>query len=184
MAVTSSAALDRIIVLAAGVLLLLAPLIWMGWSVSAAFEAREAIRLRSETLATLRERLSAFAAGADAGALDDAASPYLPGATAAIAGAALQRIVADTVEEAGGRLAESEIARIDASEGDPGRVDLRVSFDSDIVGLQRILFKLETGAPIMILHSLNVRSADVVGEAGSQQPVLRVVLLVGGYWEA
>ncbi|MGH6926259.1 MAG: type II secretion system protein GspM [Propylenella sp.] len=179
MALQSQAGLERIAVLAVGALLLVAPVLWIGWSLAAASEASEEVRQRSETLAALRERIPGLAAGGEEGTAAGVGSPYLPGETAAIAGAVLQRIVADTIMQAGGRLAESEITP--AEEGGSSRVDLRVSFDTDINGLQRILFDLETGAPILFLNSLNVQMVNALGEADPNQPGLRVVVLVGGY---
>jgi hypothetical protein len=176
--------MNRVVTLVVGVLILLAPLLWIAWSLAAASAAAEAIRVQSETLASLRLRLAALATDPDAGgALADAARIFLPGETAAIAGAALQRIVTDTVEQVGGRLEESEIARSEQSEDDPGRLTLRVSFEADIVGLQNILFKLETGVPILILDSLTVESGEAFGSANAEQPLLRVVAWVGGYWQ-
>ena len=86
------------------------------------------------------------------------ASVYLPGKSPAIAGAALQRIVATTVEGAGGRVVQSEISRTETPEQEPGSVNLRAEFETDIVGLQRIIFELETGAPILMVQSADGRS--------------------------
>jgi hypothetical protein len=111
-----------------------------------------------------------------------AASVFLPGETPAIAGAALQRIVATTVETASGRVTESEISPSE-SEEDPGRVDLRVSFDTEIVGLQKILFDLETGSPILLIRDLSVQTGSEAADMEDSSPPLRVVAVVGGYWE-
>lgn len=183
MAAAAPKGLERIVVLTVGVLILVAPILWIGWSLTAASEAAEAVRLRSETVASLRERLSAFTKDGEGDQPSDAGNPYLPGETPAIAGATLQRIVADTVAGAGGRLAESEIMPASA-EADPGRVNLRVAFEADIIGLQRVLFELETGVPILMLDSISVLSAKTTGQGNSQGPMLRVVMRVGGYRNA
>jgi hypothetical protein len=66
---------------------------------------------------------------------------------------------------------------------DPGRVDLRVSFDTEIVGLQSILHQLETGTPILLARSLTVQSGGAGEIVETESPPLRVVMVVGGYRE-
>ena len=169
----------RALVLGVGAAILLVPIVWIVWSVGAALTTAQAVRVQSETLVSLQERLSGLSGGLDAAA--DAASVYLPGETAAVAGAALQRIVMNTVEAAGGRFAESEIAPL--QEGEEGSVILRTSFDTDIAGLQRVLFDLETGLPILLFESLSVQTGTNIGSVESEQPMLRVAISVEGYWQ-
>jgi hypothetical protein len=163
-------------------LLILIPAVWIAWSISAADAAADTLRTQSDLLVKLRERVATLGPGdlADASG-DAAASVFIPGETPAIAGAALQRIVADAVKAAGGRVIETEFARVEATEEDPGRVDLRVSFDADILSLQRILHQLETGMPILLVRSIDVQTSTEATEEAS--PPLRVLMLVGGYWE-
>jgi hypothetical protein len=169
-------------------LLVLAPSGWIAWSLSAASIVGETVRSQALILAELRQRLTALAEPGSTGSLADPASLYLPGGTPAIAGAALQRIVANAVEAGGGRLTESEFAPVEPAPGEPsdasGRVNLRVSFDSEIVGLQRILFELETGVPILTLQGLIVQSPGEVPTDAASSPPLRVEMLVGGYWDS
>lgn len=186
MAVTSLGSTRRIGTLLVVALMVLIPALWIGWSFTAASALAEANRSQSETLESLKLRLAALSAGAS-GAEAQAASVFLPGETPAIAGAALQRLVSDTVEGAGGRLAESEISRtegeVPGQEADPGAVSLRVSFETDIVGLQRIVFALETGAPILMVQTLTIEAKEAAS-AEAESPMLSVVLLVRGYTEA
>ena len=162
------------------------PALWIGWSLNAASETVEANRIQSETLGSLRARLNALNSGSNSA--EAQASVYLPGETPAIAGAALQRLVSNTVEGAGGRIAETEIARSESEaegqEAEPGAVSLRVSFETDIAGLQRIVFQLETGAPILMVRTLTVEAKDATATAATESPALNVVLLVRGYREA
>jgi hypothetical protein len=61
---------------------------------------------------------------------------------------------------------------------------LRVSFNADIAGLQRILFELETGAPILMLEALTIEAKEAAtAEAEDEGPMLSVVMLVRGYRE-
>ena len=160
------------------------PAIWTAWSLYAASVVAETVRSQSAVLAGLNERLAALAGGsAGAAAPGEGASVHLPGGTAAVAGAALQRLVADKIAAAGGRLVESEFAPVDAAEEDPGRVDLRVSFETDIVGLQRVLYELESGLPILLVRTLTVQSPGATEIAAMANPPLRVDMLVGGFWE-
>jgi hypothetical protein len=170
-------------------LLVLAPAGWIAWSLSASAILGETVRSQSLVLAALRQRLAALSEPGSTGSLADAASLYLPGGTPAIAGAALQRIVANAIHAGGGRLAESEFAPVEPAAGtpsadEPGRVNLRVSFDSEVVGLQRIIYDLENGVPILTLQALVVQSPAAIETDAAASPPLRVEMLVGGYWEA
>lgn len=185
MAASSSVSLSRFSALAFAALLIAAPLLWIWWSLAAASDAAEAVRVQTDTLAALRERLSALAEGAGSEqALADAQSLFLPGETAAIAGAALQRTVEDTVEAAGGELTQSEIVPTEASAEDTGRLSLRASFDADIVGLQRVLYSLETGVPILMLEDLSLQASDARDVDETESPKLRVEMQVGAHWDA
>ena len=62
-------------------------------------------------------------------------------------------------------------------------IDLLVSFDTEIVSLQRVLFEIETGVPVLIVRSLTVQSGTVGDFVDTESPPLRVVILVSGYQE-
>ena len=174
----------RIVALLVVGLMVIVPGLWIVWSLGIASTVAESNRVQAEALDSLKVRLAALNTGTN-NASAGAASVYLPGETQALAGAALQRLVANAVEGAGGRLEESEISRPEGPEEEAGAVHLRVSFNADIVGLQRVIFELETGAPILMLQALTIeaKEAAVAGE-GNENPVLNVVLMVRGYWEA
>lgn len=182
MAAASVGSPRRIAALFVVALMIITPALWIAWSLSAASVTAQANRDQFDTLASLRVRLSALAASSQ-GAEANAASVYLPGKSPAIAGAALQRIVANTVEAAGGRVVQSEISRPGTPEQEQGTVSLRAEFDTDIIGLQRIIFDLETGAPILMVQTLTVETGDRA-DADALNPGLSVILLVRAYWEA
>ena len=165
-------------------LMVLVPAIFVVWSLSAASVIADSNRQQAETLESLQSRLTALSASANS-AKANLASVYLPGKSQAIAGAALQRIIATTVEGAGGRVVQSEITRGAApgEEPEPGAVSLRAEFDTDIVGLQKIIFALETGAPILTVQSLTVEAGNNTS-ADATNPGLSVVLMIRGNWEA
>jgi Type II secretion system (T2SS), protein M subtype b len=181
MAVASIGSPRRIAALLVVALMVLVPALWIAWSLTEASAVTAANRDQADTLAALQTRLSALTASAK-GAQANTASVYLPGKSAAIAGAALQRIVANTVEGAGGKVVQSEIARSETPEQEQGTVNLRAEFSTDIVGLQRIVFALETGAPILMVQAITVETADK--DANTENPGLSVILLVQGHWEA
>jgi hypothetical protein len=180
MAVAASASPRRIGALLAVALIVVVPVFWVIWSLSAASATAEENRAQAETLASLQARLKALNASASADKASTA-SVFLPGKSRAIAGAALQRIVATTVEGAGGRMVQSEIASTAGAEEEPGVVNLRAEFDTDIVGLQRIVHELETGAPILMVQDLTVETAKT--DAASENPRLSVVVQIRGHWE-
>jgi hypothetical protein len=178
----SLASPKRIAALLVVALMVVAPLAWIVWSLAAATTIATANRDQAEMLASLQTRLKALTASAK-GAKADEVSVYLPGKSPAIAGAALQRIVANTVQAAGGRVVQSEIARPEATaaEPEPGVINLRTEFETDIVGVQRVIFDLETGAPILTVQALTIEASQ--SAADSANPGLSVVLLVRGRWE-
>jgi hypothetical protein len=174
----------RIAALLAVALILVVPATWMAWSLNSVAVLDETMRSQSTLLRGLRSRLAALEPGKGVpGEVGDVESVFLPGGTAAIAGAALQRIVAQAVEGVGGRLIESEVVRVETAEEEPGRIDLRVSFDTEIVSLQQVLFEIETGVPILVVRSLTVQSGTVGNVVDTESPPLRVVILVSGYQE-
>ena len=181
MAAASLVSPRRIAALLAVALMIAVPALFVAWSLSAAQVTAQSNRDQVDTVASLQARLAALTASAK-GAEANTASVYLPGQSPAIAGAALQRLVATTVEAAGGRMVQSEISRPDNPDQEQGTVSLRAEFDTDIVGLQRIVFDLETGAPLLMVQALTVETAD--REVDNSNPGLSVILLVRAYWEA
>lgn len=164
-------------------LITVVPAAWIAWSLNAASAAAETISSQSILLAEIRERLATLRAGPQ-GTAAGGAGMHLPGETAAIAGAALQALVAEAIQSTGGRVVETELARTEPTEEDPGRVDLRASFDAEIVTLQEILYKLESGAPVLLLQALSIQSPAVAETGGGTSPPLRVTVSVSGFWEA
>ena len=181
-AIVRPAAGGRVAALLAVALIIVAPAVWIAWSLHAAALLADTNRAQAAMLANLQSRIAGIEPEEAGTAEADSASIFLPGETPAIAGAALQRTIADTIRAAGGTLIEAEFARVEASDEDPGRVDLRISFDAEINSLQQVLLQLESGLPILLVRSVDVQSATEATEAMS--PPLRVAMLVGGYWEA
>ena len=174
----------RIAAIAFLALIIIGPIVWAVWSLSTASAISTTVENQSVLLAGIRERLRRIQADPQTrSSLPEGARTHLPGETPAIAGAALQSLVTDAVQNDGGRIVETEFAPVEPTEEEPGRVDLRVAFDADIMTLQKILFQLESGLPVLLLRSLSVQSPGVAAEAGDTNPTLRVNLVVSGYLE-
>jgi hypothetical protein len=174
----------RIVSLLVLALMIVAPLGWAAWASYAAVVTAGNNAVQAQTLAGLRDRLARLGGAQTGEPIVDPESVFLPGETPAIAGAALQKLVADGIGAAGGRVVQSEFTQTEGAADDPGRVDLRVSFDAEIVSLQKILFELETRLPILIVRGLTVQSAGADQVPETESPPLRVIMVVGGYWEA
>lgn len=174
----------RILALSVVAALVVVPLLWIAWSVNERRLTEEANQTQEITLVALRERLAALAADPpDAGDGPVEADVYIAGETPAIAGAVLQQVVVNAIEKSQGTLLESEILPAELAADDPGRVDLRVAFETEIMGLQNILYDLESGAPILMLRGLSVRSAGTPAEADDITAPLRVDMRIAGYQE-
>ncbi len=105
-------------------------------------------------------------------------SPFLEGDTVAIAGAALQKRVADAVQSAGGAVVSTELAL----DGADGALKLTGNIEIAQAGLQTLLYDLETGAPYVFVDKLSAQSPRVYGQNDSE--TLRVALVASGKWRA
>lgn len=144
--------------------------LWQSWSdYSSAADNLENLRAR-KGLAGLR-----FTTQPPAG------SAYVEGQTATVAGAALQQRIGSTIAEAGGAVLSSELDLHGAS-ADGGRIALTVTSDMDQPGLQRALYEIEAGMPVLTVDRLSVQTAG--GEEKSAAPRLRVQISVSGAWRA
>lgn len=165
-------------------LLVLAPVAWVTWSLYAVSVAAAEVESQSVLLAGFRQRLAELGQGPDAGpAVADPQSIYVLGETNALAGAALQELIGGAIEAAGGRVLESELGLDDPEAGDPGKLELRVSFETEIEGLQQIVFDLEAGTPILMVSGLDIRSVGATEIAATESPTLRVVMVVVAHRE-
>ena len=167
--------------------LVVAAVAWLAWGWLAREALEERIAVQTSQLDHLDRRLAAL--NAEGQSQEDGAAPpavYYPGETAPIAAALVQRTVDSIIDDAGGRLIESQLLPITEADPDGHRIDLRTSFDATIDSLQSILFEIETRRPIMLIRSLSVRSFVTVGrnDADEDDPMLQVSLVVAGFWES
>lgn len=166
----------RAAALYAGLLLACAGVSVMAWS--DVFDAAESLSRATDARDRLRlgagNALSRFSVPPPPG------SPFIDGATAALAGAALQGRVLRAVEEAGGIVLSSQTTLPSAQAGD-GRVALVVSGEFGQDSLQKALYDLESGSPVLVVERLTVRAQTADGAAS---PRLRVELDVSGRRES
>ena len=147
---------------------------WSATNLVATQSLTEHIENQRRILNDLDKRVSVRAVRGEVSVapVDIGAKIYLHGATLSIAGAALQKAMAGAVEDAGGRIIETQIypggkdeqadAGLAAAEGNgangPGRVDLRITLEIKNVGLQRLLFGIETGLPLLTTRRVTINS--------------------------
>jgi len=144
--------------------------LWQSWS-DYSFAAENLGQLRARKgLAGLR-----FTTEPPAG------SAYIEGQTATVAGAALQQRLGAIVSEAGGSVLSSELDLRDAG-ADAGQIGLVVACDIDQNALQRVLYEIEAGMPVLAISRLTVQTA--AGDEKSTAPRLRAQISVAGQWRA
>jgi general secretion pathway protein M len=110
-----------------------------------------------------------------------AASPFLEGASATLAGAALQQRVADVIVKAGGVALSSQL-EISGPRAAQGYIGLIVSCDLGQDGLQKTLYDLESGFPVLFVDQLVVQTG--VSDDANRKGQMRVQIGVYGRWEA
>ena len=173
----------RLVTLVVFGLIVLLPIGWIAWCIYAAamLEAQTAAQARQ--LVSLQARIETLKAAAHdhPEAPDLSAAVYFAGETPAMAGAAIQQRMADAIAGGEGRVIESQVLPPDPAVDDPGRVDLRVSFETRIAGLQRILLDIEAGSPFIFVRSVDLRSLADKQSDLDVDPLLRIELVVGGY---
>ena len=93
----------------------------------------------------------------------------------------MQQRLEQAAAKAGGEISSEQIdlAGPDAKDG---FITLTASLDIAQPALQGLLYDLETGAPFLIIPSLDVQSPLATG--GDAQGPMRVTLALTGKWEA
>jgi general secretion pathway protein M len=111
-------------------------------------------------------------------------SPFLEGATANVAGAALQQRVVAAVTEVGGSVLSSQID-LEGAQSKQGYVNLSARCEVDQPVLQQLLYDLEAGMPFLFIDQLVVQAPQSHGETGSGSGIarMRVQIDVSGQWQ-
>lgn len=177
--------LRRVAILGSVLFVAVAASVWtLGCLITARSLSNE-IESQSALLNAMQDRLQAVGArlsgdGQRAGPGSDA---FLPGETADVAAAALQRLVTEKIRHAGGDVIESGREGNGVEAKEPESVYLRVAFSGDIGKLQRVLFDLEGGKPALLVRQLALETALSGPEDPHKSPELRAVMLVGAQWK-
>lgn len=126
-------------------------------------------------LLTQHQRLATAAAGRPAHAGREL---LIAGESSGIAGAELQRLISELARQNGLSLRSTQVTPA-KREGDLTVLAVEASLQGGMEGLRAFLHSLETGAPMLFIDALSVKSAaeKVVGRAA----VLDVSLKVRGY---
>ena len=135
----------------------------------------------TKRLAQTESRVRVRAADSRTAPEGDTAALFLAARGSTLARAELQQRLADLVERTGGRLIEvrgDEEPEAAASLSIP----LRLSLDIGNDGLFELLIAIETGLPLLTVETLNVRPAPKRSTGPDPDPVLRIALVVRGYY--
>lgn len=158
---------------------------WTIWCLGTAVSLKNEIETGTALLLKIQDRLEAVGAQLPGDVRQAGPEPdvSLPGETADIAGATLQKLVTEKIKEAGGDVVESGREDGGTEVKEEGSIYLRVAFAGDIRELQRILFALEGGKPALLVRQLTIETTEAAAEGPQESPKLRAVMLVGGQWE-
>ncbi len=99
-----------------------------------------------------------------------------------VAGAALLQRVAAAVGNVGGTIQSSQVDVL-GTQGKDGFVGLVVSCEMEQPALQKLLFDLEVGMPLLFVDQLDVQAPQTTAAIENGTGRLRVVLGVSGQWQ-
>lgn len=130
-------------------------------------------------------RLIAAGAGAPPG--QDSRRLLTEGADPLMAGARVQSLLLQVVQEAGGMVLSSQALPATAADG-LSRLPVQVSFEATIEVLTTILYRLEGQVPLVLVDKLAVNDPDgalpVIGGMPAQPNRLRIEMVAQGLWRA
>jgi len=104
-------------------------------------------------------------------------SPFLEGQTVTVASAALLQRITSSISNAGGTIISSELAQQGMQSKD-GYVTAIANCELPPEALQRVLYDIEAGLPLLFVDQLVVQTSFSPQESGR----LRVQIAVAGLW--
>lgn len=133
-------------------------------------------------IATLAGRL---AAAAKRDKPQNLSAVYVNGTSRSLASANLQQLLVDATSASSGHLIEtSTIDPTDSDNPDAADVvEVRATLDIDNGGLLQLLYRLETGVPLLDVDTLSVRRLNESNGDKSKADMLRIDLAVKGRWK-
>lgn len=109
---------------------------------------------------------------------DQSADLLLPGAVTGVAGANLQKRIAEVVAANNGHTRSIQVLP-PKRDGDLTQIAVSLAFQASIAGLREILFALETGTPLLFVDELAIHGPQP--SATSATASLQVTMQVSGY---
>jgi len=106
---------------------------------------------------------------------------YIAGASHSLASANLQQLVFDAVGAVSGRLIETVSVDPDTGAADTDDVRLKTTLDTDTAGLLQLLYRFESGLPLLDVENLAVRRLSNTGDDAASD-MLRVDIALKGKW--
>jgi general secretion pathway protein M len=153
--------------------------VWI--AVSSMLDHASALAQTSELLEKLRGRPIRGATDPSSRATETAGSPLLEGATVTVAGAMLLQRVVSAVNAVGGTIQSSQVDV--ETQAKDGLVGLLISCDLQQAALQKLLFDLEAGMPLLVVDQLEVQVPQAITASDRGADRVRVVLGVSGQWQ-
>ena len=99
-----------------------------------------------------------------------------------LAAAQIDALVRSTSQEAGGSVLSSRADAKHDESGIAGRVEIVAEIEAPNDVLQDILFRLETGAPMLLVDDLSIQPASTVQPAADEAPRLHADVTFSAYW--
>lgn len=137
------------------------------------------VRAIEETSGTLEQLRSKEVRSAPAQATGAEANPFLEGATLTIASASLLQRVSGAISAVGGSIQSSQVDI--TTGGKDGIVSLLVNCELEQPALQKLLYDLETGSPLLLIDQIDIQTPNS-GATSDRVNQLRVSLKVSGRW--
>jgi general secretion pathway protein M len=144
-------------------------------------DRRDAVAMAADTLSRLEGRGVPRPPVAGVGeATVMTGSPVLEGPTVTVAGAVLMQRVAGAITRAGGNILSSQVD-LQGNQAKDGFVAVSVNCEVEQPALQKLLYDLEAGMPLLFVEQLVAEAPE--GVAGAAGGKIRVLISVSGQWQ-
>jgi general secretion pathway protein M len=107
-------------------------------------------------------------------------SPVLEGPTVTVAAAVLMQRVAGAITRVGGNILSSQVD-LQGNQAKEGFVAVSVNCEVEQPSLQKLLYDLEAGMPLLFVDQLVAEAPE--GVAGAAGGKIRVLISVSGQWQ-
>ena len=114
----------------------------------------------------------------------EADQTLVQGATPALVGAELQKVLSGLVQDGGGRLESVQVLE-PVEEAPFVRIGLRLTFSSSIEGLRSFLYAVEQHAPVLLVEEMTIYEAPQYDDSGNLEGnQLSTTVEIAGYARA